>query len=141
MNEAEQRFWDRADRGAPHDCWLWLGSINTGGYGRVHFAGENTYAHRVAYTLRYGAIPTGLQIDHLCRARSCVNPAHLEAVTQAENLRRGISPFAINWRAGKCKHGHEFTPDNTYIRRDNGRRQCIACSRQRKRERRARGLR
>lgn len=140
-NKATQRFWRRVYRPDPGSCWLWLGAIGTGCYGRVYFDGKDDYVHRVAYMLRYGPIPEGLQIDHLCRFRPCVNPAHLEAVTQAENLRRGISPPAINGRAETCKNGHEFTPENTYIRPDNGGRQCVICSRRRKQEGRARGVR
>lgn len=87
-------------------CWLWAGSLTTGGYGQLSIAGRLTQAHRLAYELYVGAIPEGFQIDHLCRVRHCVNPDHLEAVTQAENIRRGMSPLAIAWRSGKCRRGH-----------------------------------
>lgn len=72
-------------------------------------------AHRMAYEELVGPIADGLQIDHLCRVRCCVNPAHLEPVTQAENIRRGVSPTAANRRKTHCKHGHEFTTENTRL--------------------------
>ncbi len=71
-----------------NDCWLWLGNINKG-YGRCKWNGKNVGAHRVFYEVHKGPIPTGADIDHLCRVPSCVNPDHLEAVSRAENTRRG----------------------------------------------------
>ena len=68
-------------------CWIWRGRIAPNGYGRL----GSKYAHRVMYELHVGPIPTGLDVDHLCRVRHCVNPRHLEPVTRSENLRRGKS--------------------------------------------------
>ena len=134
-----EEFWSKVDRG--DGCWLWQGRIAPNGYGRFSHGGKDLYAHRVAYELAGGVIPSGLQIDHLCRVRHCVNPAHLEAVTQRENLLRGEGLTAQNARAGVCKHGHEFTPENTYYRPDRPGRICVKCSRRRKQEGRARGVR
>jgi hypothetical protein len=81
-------------------------------------------AHRVAYELVIGQIPAGLELDHLCRNVVCVNPAHLEPVTRAENMRRRSAAQT------HCKHGHEFTPENTYYYWHGGRhRACRACGR------------
>jgi hypothetical protein len=80
----------------------------------------------VAYELAIGPIPEGLTIDHLCRNRGCVNPAHLEAVTNRTNLLRGDGIAALNARKTHCKRGHEFTPENTYVWRE-GTRACRAC--------------
>jgi len=111
----------------PNGCWEWIGSVDQGnGYGR--FGGK--WAHRVSYTRHIGEIPAGLHVDHLCRNIICVNPVHLEAVTPRVNTLRGMSPIAIAVRTNKCKRGHEFTPENTYVWR--GLRFCRACQRIRK---------
>jgi hypothetical protein len=86
-------FWSKVKRGAPEDCWLWAGGVARNGYGTwTRSNGDGTYAslrpHRVAYILTRGAIGDGLQIDHLCRVKLCVNPAHLEPVTASVNQLR-----------------------------------------------------
>lgn len=85
-------------------CWNWSGHINPGGYGEIGKPGHSNghlLSHRVAYELYFGPIPSGLDIDHLCRNRACCNPAHLEAVTRSVNLRRGLHG------GGDFKPGHE----------------------------------
>lgn len=69
-------------------CWVWTAASNGRGYGRIWVDGRPHPAHRVAYEIHVGPIPAGMEIDHLCRNRGCVNPAHLEPVTRRENLRR-----------------------------------------------------
>jgi hypothetical protein len=124
-------------------CWLWTGCIQGGGYG-VFDNGKDktTLAHRVAYTLFRGLIPDGLQLDHKCRVRLCVNPWHLEAVTLQENLRRGLGNAAAIIAAaskrkgrGFCPRGHVRDQANTYTDK-RGRHACRACSREKAQERR-----
>lgn len=89
-----ESFWARVDRRGDDDCWRWLGSGRSG-YGTFSFRHEGRVlgarAHRIAYRLTVGAIPSGLQLDHLCRTPCCVNPAHLEPVTRLENMRRAFA--------------------------------------------------
>lgn len=95
-------------------CWLWMRACFVTGYGRIVIARKLLLAHRVAYQLLRGPIPAGLQIDHLCRQRSCVNPAHMEAVTQRVNILRGTGMSARHAAQTHCVRGHEFSPDNLY---------------------------
>jgi hypothetical protein len=142
--EIATRFWSKVDRNGPLGCWIWTAQTNRFGYGQFTISdpsrkrGIPASAHRVAWELTHGKIPDGLYIDHLCRTRSCVNPDHLEPVTNRVNILRGVSPAAISARKTHCKHGHEFTPENTY-RPARGGRQCIACRRARERRTSAEG--
>lgn len=84
-----ERFWSKVDRdGGPDCCWPWL-AARANGYGKFYVDGRMVRAHRFAYELLVGPIPEGLVLDHLCAVTFCVNPAHLEPVTQRENARRG----------------------------------------------------
>ncbi len=117
-----KRFWSKATPDPASECWLWTAARYPNGYGTIRIdgtPGRMVSAHRLAYEKLIGPIPEGLEIDHLCRQRSCVNPAHLEPVTHAENVRRMGAAIT------HCKRGHEFTPENT--RRHEGRRRCRAC--------------
>jgi hypothetical protein len=113
-------------------CWLWTGCKSPEGYANYY----NVKVHRLTFTAANGPIPTGLHIDHLCRVRHCVNPAHLEAVTCRENLRRGEGFQGVNVRKTHCTRGHALAGSNLRIRvgvAPNGAtyesRICRACSR------------
>jgi hypothetical protein len=108
-------------------CWEWGGHKDYKGYGRLKDENRRqVFAHRVSYQLAFGSIPHGMVIDHLCRNPSCVNPDHLEAVTNSENVRRG-KRGVLKPAPTECKHGHPY-PENE--RRDrHGRRSCRECSR------------
>jgi hypothetical protein len=115
-------------------CWIWTGYCGRAGHGQVTLSAEEGRAlvHRVTYMAEKGPVPPGLELDHLCRVPACCNPAHLEAVTHAENVRRGRSGDSVRERAAArthCVNGHPYEGSNYRIT-SLGRRRCRVCSRE-----------
>lgn len=139
-----QLFNPRADRGQPlhvrfHNryceistgCWIWISTLKGDGFGSAYAVISTRAAHRVALELEYGSVPdrkeTGLVVDHRCRNKFCVNPYHLEVVTQLENVRRHNEAEGVRQYATHCVNGHEFTPETTIMRPY---RRCLICERE-----------
>lgn len=108
-------------------CWSWVGYLGESGYGRMSVNGKMQRTHRLSYEAFVGPIPDGLTIDHLCFNKRCLNPAHLEAVTQHENTLRHVR------RKTECSQGHSWVDENIYVDNRGGRR-CRECHRTRSRE-------
>lgn len=125
--DQEARFWSLVVVEPETSCWRWLGALGTGGYGRFHVGGTQRQAHRVMYEHANGPVPPSLVIDHLCRKRDCMNPAHMEPVTRGENVLRGEGYTARKARQTECDKGHPLTPDNT-ISQGRGHRRCRTCA-------------
>ena len=119
------RFWEKVDA-SPERCWIWKGSKTFEGYGHFKTRQKTHRAHRFSYELHKGKIPNDLVLDHLCKNRLCVNPNHLDAVTNKENILRGNSFSAINAKKTICCRGHPLTPDNLYAKSKV--RRCKACA-------------
>lgn len=109
-------------------CIDWTRAKGRFGYGVIRVSGKIREAYRVAYEFYRGPVPTGLVLDHLCRNPACINPDHLETVTQAENIRRGMLPNNLIHKSGRCSHGHEMSGGNLHVS-PKGVRVCRACSR------------
>jgi hypothetical protein len=120
-----RRFWAKVYRGPVSECWLWQAGQSTGGYGQF-WDGGDVAAHRASYEHHVGPIPVGLTLDHLCRVRSCVNPAHLEPVSNRVNVLRGNGACARHARKTHCLRGHAFTKENTRLN-SSGSRVCRVC--------------
>lgn len=108
------------------NCWIWLGCPTSWGYGQIREGNKYYKAHRLSYLIHKGEIPEGLVVDHLCSNRICVNPDHLEAVTQRTNVLRGIGLTSQNAKKTECHIGHEFSSKNTYVD-SKGHRHCKKC--------------
>lgn len=118
-------------------CHEWTAGTDQDGYSQTSIGGRTVRAHRVAYEMAKGPIPEGLQIDHLCRVRHCVNPGHLEAVTQQENIRRGEAGQHMRREGNECPSGHPMEGSNLYVE-PTGRRRCRECGREKVRRYRER---
>jgi hypothetical protein len=136
-----KKFWSHVQK--TERCWLWVGVRSSDGYGRFeirnHQVSKVFKAHQMSWILLRGPVPDGLQLDHLCRVRHCVNPDHLEPVTMAENIRRGISPWGLNAQKTHCPRGHELMGPNLYVTPGGGR-SCKTCRRDQTRRCRQRKL-
>jgi hypothetical protein len=124
----EERFWAKVHK--TEGCWVWTAPTN-GGYGHIAIDGRCRMAHRVAYEWSVGPIPAGLVIDHLCRNRACVNPAHMEVVTHQVNILQGTGASASAARRTHCPQGHLLDG-----RKSVGSRYCKTCNRERERRKR-----
>lgn len=125
-----------AERPELGPCWLWTLRTDRNGYGYYsHRHGGTRFVHRIMYTHLKGPVPEGLVLDHLCRVPACCNPAHLEPVTQAENVRRGRGVEVARRLAASrthCKNGHPYEGDNFQVNTrgpKKGRRRCLVCAR------------
>lgn len=121
-----ERLMARIEVDPETDCWIYTGQTNNRGYGLIHWNGSKNAAHRLSYEVHVGPIPEGLELDHTCRRPACVNPAHLEPVTHAENMRRT--------RGATCARGHDLSGPraDVYIHPQRGTRDCRACKRYRR---------
>ena len=120
------RFWSKVEK--TEKCWLWRGAYNHDGYGIGKLGPGSRLAHRISYRLSGGVLQAGHELDHLCRVRHCVNPAHLEPVTHRTNMHRGNGWAGIHARATECPRGHPYDAENTRILRSGGR-WCRTCKR------------
>lgn len=123
-DDAVPRFWQKVN--ITDGCWTWNGGTTVHGYGQMSVNYRKVLAHRFAYELLVAPIPAGMEIDHLCRVRRCVNPRHMEPVTHAENMARQVP-------RSHCPQGHEMTEANTVRRADTGYRMCRQCRDERNR--------
>ncbi len=128
---APERFAEKHEVDDASGCWLWTAGLWPNGYAQFWDGKRHRVAHAFAYELHVGPVPEGLELDHHCNVRRCVNPAHLEAVTHAENKRREV------WRRTHCASGHVLDERNTYMYR--GRKMCRTCRAARQRESYRRG--
>lgn len=131
-----ERLFSKLEAEPNTGCWLWIGRLQKDGYGEVDMGAKRiAKAHRAVWEELVGPIPGGLQVDHLCRVRSCVNPDHLELVTSWENTMRGNHPRSIVIRTGRCQRGHERSPENLYVYKNGSTSHCRPCANLTARER------
>lgn len=136
LSKYERRFWERVEK-LPSGCWVWLRG-KCQGYGYFWNGRSHVRAHRFAYEHCIGPIPAGRELDHVCRNRACVNPAHLEPVPGRENILRGVGITAILAKRTHCPQGHPYAGDNLYARPNRTHRECRICRKEEQRRRTAR---
>lgn len=131
------RFWAKVNK--TEGCWEWTGAKGRGGYGQLYVDGKDVRAHRVSWELHHGPIPKGMFVCHHCDNQPCVRPEHLFIGDNAANMRDAFAKgrHSTPWmrrgaiRKTQCKHGHPFTPENTYVNVNKNKRFCRACARRR----------
>jgi hypothetical protein len=129
------RFWSKVEIGKKDECWPWMAGGKEG-YGWFGLSSKKQFAcHRITYEMFFGSIEEGMELDHLCRNRKCVNPFHLEVVTHLENVRRGQAGI-YNRLKTHCPQGHPYDESNTSYKPQKWR-QCKACGREKAMIRRA----
>jgi hypothetical protein len=131
IKPVELRFYSKIQFDENTWCWNWTACKSSLGYGQFVVKNKKLMAYRFSYELLKGHIPSGLELDHLCRNPKCVNPDHLEAVTHQENIKRGNSG-KLQKSKTHCIRGHEFNQENIYPYRNN--RHCKECGRIRHRK-------
>jgi hypothetical protein len=123
----EKRFWSKILVGFDDDCWDWIASVGSHGYGQIRLHGVPVLAHRVVYELVRGRIPEGKSLDHrVCRRKVCCNPYHTIICTRGENIRQSDHHVGKNLLKTHCPKGHPYDGDNLYVT-SKGHRQCNAC--------------
>ena len=120
VSRALGRYWSKVEK--TETCWLWRGSLDKDGYGVFSIGYTKYRTARFAYRLFYGKLDATLEVDHICRVRSCVNPEHLRLVTHAINQSNNTHSLTTH-----CPHGHPYNASNT-LRTTNGHRICKVCA-------------
>lgn len=133
------RFWKQVKVASDQECWVWQKCKSPSGYGVFRLQGKNIPAHRFSWEIANGPMPQELVTDHLCRNHSCVNPAHLEAVTNRENVLRGVAPAALHAKKDHCPQGHSYSGGNLLVvqaKAGGQQRYCRACDAEKHRQQR-----
>lgn len=130
-----ERIYEKIEPVPESGCWIWLGATKgEEEYGRIYIGKQRFTLHKLMYELLVGPVPDGLVLDHLCRVRCCINPYHLEPVTDAVNIYRGKAPGIIRMGSAHCVKGHPWDGKNTRVHGE--RRFCRSCERERSTRRR-----